>query len=130
MAQEDMAQKATLTIEGKSYDLPIVEGSEGERAIDITRLRADTGYITFDPGFGNTGSCKSSITFIDGEKGILRYRGIPIEQFDRPEPNFIEVAWLIIFGRLPSHDELARFGHILTENAHLDEAMKPSRSRV
>jgi citrate synthase len=99
-------------------------GSEGERAIDIQQLRTKTGYITYDPGFGNTGSCKSEITYIDGETGILRYRGIPIEQFDRPEPNFIEVAWLIIFGRLPTHDELAHFSRILTENAHLDEAMK------
>ena len=119
-----MAETVTLTIEGQSYEFPVVVGSEGERAIDISQLRAKTGHITYDPGFGNTGSCISNITFIDGEKGILRYRGIPIEQFDRPEPNFIEVAWLIIFGRLPNQDELARFGRILTENAHLDEAMK------
>ena len=119
-----MAETATLTIDGKSYEFPVVVGSEGERAVDIQQLRAKTGYITYDPGFGNTGSCKSDITFIDGEKGILRYRGIPIEQFDRPEPNFIEVAWLIIFGRLPTHDELGRFSRILTDDAHLDESMK------
>jgi citrate synthase len=119
-----MAERATLTIGGESYEFPIVEGSEGERAIDISELRAKTGLITYDPGFGNTGSCISKITFIDGEKGILRYRGIPIEQFDRPEPNFIEAAWLIIFGRLPTKDELAGFNGILTENAHLDESMK------
>ncbi len=119
-----MAETARLTIDGKTYEFPVLVGSEGERAIDIQELRTKTGFITYDPGFGNTGSCKSDITFIDGEKGILRYRGIPIEQFDRPEPNFIEVAWLIIFGRLPTHDELGRFSRILTESAHLDEAMK------
>jgi citrate synthase len=119
-----MGETATLTIDGKTYEFPVLVGSEGERAIDIQQLRTMTGYITYDPGFGNTGSCKSDITFIDGETGILRYRGIPIEQFDRPEPNFIEVAWLIIFGRLPTHDELGRFSRILTENGHLDESMK------
>ncbi|MBN1671013.1 MAG: citrate synthase [Kiritimatiellae bacterium] len=119
-----MAERAILTIGDRSYEFPVIEGSEGERAIDITELRARTGLITYDPGFGNTGSCISNITFIDGEKGILRYRGIPIEQFDRPTPNFIEAAWLIIFGRLPTKDDLAGFNVILTENAHLDESMK------
>ena len=72
---------ATLILEGNQYELPVIEGTEGERAIDISSLREQTGHITLDPGYGNTGSCQSAITFIDGEKGILRYRGIPIEQF-------------------------------------------------
>ena len=119
-----MTNTATLMIDGKAYEFPILVGSEGERAIDITQLRAKTGHITYDPGFGNTGACTSAITFIDGEAGILRYRGIPIEQFDQPEPNFIEAAWLVIFGRLPKKDELGRFSRILTENSYIDESMK------
>jgi len=84
-----MKNKAILTFDGKSYELPIIHGSNGEEAIDITNLRRDTGIITFDPGFANTGSCKSSITFMDGEKGILRHRGIPIEQLaERQLPAF------------------------------------------
>ncbi|MDB4409771.1 citrate (Si)-synthase, partial [Gammaproteobacteria bacterium] len=89
-----MTDTVTLTIDGKVHTLPVVKGTEGERAIDISRLRAQTGLISLDPGFGNTGSCESAITFIDGEKGILRYRGIPLEQFEE-NPNFIEVAWLL-----------------------------------
>ncbi len=118
-----MSETAQITIDGKSLTLPVVTGTEGERGLDIARLRSDTGYITLDPAFGNTGSCQSAITFIDGDKGILRYRGIPIEEF-ATEPNFIEVAWLLIFGRLPKADELERFRHRLTANAHLHEAMK------
>ena len=95
-----MSEKAILTIGDQKIELPVVEGTEGERAIDITQLRDQTGLITYDPSLGNTGVCKSAITFIDGEKGILRYRGIPIEQFT-DKPNFVEVAWLLIFGRLP-----------------------------
>jgi citrate synthase len=75
-----MVEKAKLMVDGKTLELPIVRGSEGETAIDISNLRAKTGLITYDPGFANTGSCLSSITFLDGEKGILRYRGIPVEQ--------------------------------------------------
>jgi citrate synthase len=100
-----------------------VVGSEGERGIDISKLREMTGHITLDPSYGNTGSTKSAITFIDGEKGILRYRGIPIDQFTQ-KPNFIEVAWLLIFGKLPSRDEYDRYSRRLTVNAHLHEAMK------
>ena len=95
-----MPEKAILTVGDKQYELPILTGTEGERAVDITKLRDQTGLITFDPSLGNTGACRSAITFIDGEKGILRYRGIPIEQFAN-KPNFIEAAWLLIFGRLP-----------------------------
>jgi len=81
--------------------------------------------ITLDTGYGNTGSCKSAITFIDGEKGILRYRGIPIEQFEE-NPNFVEVAWLLIFGQLPTQEEYVRFSDMLTNTANIDESMKHS----
>ncbi len=118
-----MAQTATLTIDGKTYELPIIVGTEGEKAIDITKLRDQTGLITYDPGFGNTGSCKSAITFIDGEKGILRYRGIPVEAFET-NPNFVEVAYLLIFGHLPNAQERAHFSERLTKNELLNESMK------
>jgi citrate synthase len=118
-----MSDEAILTLGDASYRFPILEGTEGERAIDIQTLRAQTGHITLDPGYGNTGSCQSAITFIDGERGILRYRGIPIEQFEQA-PNFVEVAWLLIFGHLPSPDEYDTFAADLTECANLDEGMK------
>ncbi len=118
-----MTDTAKLILGDQTIELPVIVGTEGEKAIDITNLRAKTGYITYDPGFGNTGSCKSAITFIDGEKGILRYRGVPIEQFVE-HPNFIEVAWLLIFGRFPKKEELERFSALLTEYAPLHEAMK------
>jgi citrate synthase len=118
-----MAETVTLQVDGKVYHLPLVQGTEGERAIDITRLRAETGLITLDPGFANTGSCESAITYIDGEQGILRYRGIPIEQFEN-NPNFVEVAWLLIFGKLPDQKEYARFSEALTSTANIDESMK------
>ena len=118
-----MAESIQFSLDGKTYQYPLVTGTENERGIDITRLRSDTGLITLDPGYGNTGSCQSAITYIDGDKGILRYRGISIEEF-ASHPNFIEVAWLLIFGRLPSEPELSRFRGRLTSNAHLHEAMK------
>jgi citrate synthase len=118
-----MDKTAELKIDGKTYQLPIVTGSEQERGIDITALRNDTGCVTLDDGYANTGSCRSQITFIDGEEGILRYRGIPIEQLAE-KSTFIEVAHLIIMGRLPSSAELRRFSHLLTENELLHEDMK------
>lgn len=118
-----MTETAKLILGDQTIELPVIVGTEGEKAIDITNLRSKTGYITYDPGFGNTGSCKSTITFIDGEKGILRYRGVPIEQFVH-HPNFVEVAWLLIFGRFPKKEELERFSALLTEYAPLHEAMK------
>ena len=118
-----MAEKATLTLGDQSIELPVLEGVEGERAIDITSLREELGLITYDPALGNSGVCQSAITFIDGEKGILRYRGIPIEQFT-DNPNFVEATWLLIFGRLPNLDELTQFSEILTENALLHEGLK------
>ncbi len=118
-----MSDTAKLTLGNEEYELPIIEGTEGERAIDIQQLRARTGLITLDPGYGNTGSCESAITFIDGEQGILRYRGVPIEQFEE-HPNFGEVAWLLIFGRLPTEEEYKSFSTYLTEHANIDESLK------
>ena len=118
-----MSDKATLILGDAQYDFPIVTGSEGERGIDIHDLRARTGHITLDPGFGNTGSCESAITFIDGEKGILRYRGIPIEQF-ADNPNFSEVAQLLICGSLPTEAQYESFSADLTRYSNLDEGMK------
>lgn len=118
-----MSNTAILTIDGKQIELPVFIGTEGETAIDISSLRAKTGCITYDPSLGNTGVCKSSITFIDGEKGILRYRGIPIEAF-KNHPDFIEIAMLLIFGKLPTQSERERFSEKLTANAHLNESMK------
>src|SRR6185295_3409018 len=118
-----MSSSVKISYDGKEFVYPMVTGTENERGIDIAKLRADTGMITLDPGYGNTGSCQSAITFIDGDQGVLRYRGIPIEDFAQ-NPDFIEVAWLLIFGRLPKADELGRFRQRLTRNAHLNEAMK------
>lgn len=118
-----MDKTAALTLDGKICRLPIIEGSEGERAVDISMLRSQTGYITLDEGYGNTGSCRSRITFIDGERGILRYRGIPIEELAE-RSTFIEVAHLLIMGRLPNSPELRYLSDLLTDNELLDEAMK------
>lgn len=118
-----MSEKAVLTFGDKKVELPVLVGTDGEVAIDITKLRDQTGMITYDPGLGNTGACRSSITYIDGDKGILRYRGIPIEQFTN-HPNFVEVAWLLIFGRLPKRGELQAFSEQLTENELLHEGLK------
>ena len=118
-----MSKEAKLELDGKVYVLPTVEGSEGEKAVDVSSLRANTGYITLDEGYGNTGSCVSKITFIDGEKGILRYRGIPIEELAE-KSSFIETAYLIIYGDLPNHAQLRRFSDLLTENQYLHEDMK------
>jgi citrate synthase len=118
-----MENTAELKLNGKNYQLPIIEGSEKERGIDISALRSDTGCITLDDGYGNTGSCRSAITFIDGEKGILRYRGIPIEELAEMS-SFIEVAHLLIWGHLPSSIELRKFSDLLTDNELLHESMK------
>src|SRR3989440_4614297 len=118
-----MDKIAELKLGDKTSKLPVVEGTEQEVAIDISSLRNDTGYITLDDGYANTGSCQSKITFIDGEKGILRYRGIPIEELAE-KSTFIEVAHLIIMGRLPNSAELRSFSDLLTQNELLHEAMK------
>ncbi len=117
-----MPTTATLKIEGTELQLPVIIGSEGEKAIDIGKLRADTGCITYDDGFGNTGSCLSKITFIDGEAGILRYRGYPIEQLAE-RSNFIESSLLVMNGELPTPEERASFSSLLTKNAPLREGL-------
>jgi citrate synthase len=118
-----MAETAQLRVDGKTLELPIVTGSEGERGIDISQLRAKTGYITLDPGYANTGSCKSAITFIDGEQGILRYRGIPIEQLAQ-KSTFLEVAYLLIYGNLPTRAQLDAFVGSITIHTMLHEDLK------
>ncbi len=118
-----MSESVSLTLDGKTVELPVVIGSENEKALDIGKLRDATGYITLDQGYGNTGSCTSAITYIDGDAGILRYRGIPIEQFEEA-PNFIEVCWLLIFGNLPTAEEYGDFSERLTKHAMLNESMK------
>ncbi len=118
-----MSTNAELNLDGKTYSLPTLTGSEGERAVDISQIRAQSGYITLDEGYGNTGACKSAITFIDGEKGILRYRGINIEELAE-KSTFIEVAHLLIMGKLPTSTELKRFSDLLTANEMLHEDLK------
>ena len=118
-----MSEKATITYNGTETELPVIIGSENEHGIDIATLRDRTGLITYDDGFGNTGSCKSDVTFIDGEKGILRYRGYPIEELAQ-KSTFVEVAWLIIHGNLPTRAELRKFSETLTEYQVLHEDMK------
>ena len=113
---------AILTYGDKTFELPVLVGSEGEVGIDITSLQKDTGLLTFDPGYANTGSCQSSITFVDGEKGILRYRGIPIEQLAE-RSSFIETAMLLIFGKLPSAEERTAFRTQLSEHELLHEGL-------
>ena len=103
---------ATLDYNGKSLSLPVTVGSEGEAGIDISQLRAKTGAITMDPGFGNTGACKSAITFIDGERGILQYRGYPIDELAE-KSTFLEVAWLLIYGELPTAAQLKEFQELI-----------------
>ncbi len=118
-----MSENAKLTIEGKTYEFPTVVGSEGEKAIDISNLRKNTGYITLDNGYGNTGACKSAITFLDGEQGILRYRGIPIEQMAELS-TFVETSYLLIYGELPTKKQLEKFSESFTQNAPIHEDMK------
>ncbi|MBO3117220.1 citrate synthase [Winogradskyella sp. DF17] len=119
-----MSEKATLEINGEKYEFPIVKGTENEVAIDIKTLRSATGgVITIDPGYKNTGSCESAITFLDGEKGILRYRGYSIEEL-ADKADFLEVAYLLIFGELPSQEELDKFHSDIKENSVVDDDVK------
>ena len=113
----------TLQIEDKMVRLPFVVGSEGEKAIDIANLRRETGYVTLDPSFMNTAACYSQITYIDGEKGILRYRGIPIEDLVK-KTMFVEVAYLLVHGELPTEDERQKFSELLNVNSMLHEDMR------
>ena len=118
-----MSEFVELKYNDHVFKLPVVIGSEGEKAIDISRLRQDTGFITLDVGYANTGSCTSSITFMDGEKGILRYRGIPVEQLAE-HATFKETAYLLINGRLPNRKELTNFSVLLNDHSLLHEDMR------
>jgi len=118
-----MAETAKLELDGKVYEFPVIEGSENEKAIDISKLRASTGYITIDPGFKNTGSTKSGITFLNGEEGILRYRGYPIEQLAE-KAEFLEVAYLLIYGDLPTAAEYKEFKNDITQHTLVHEDMR------
>jgi citrate synthase len=123
-AKVPVSNNAVLHLpDGQTIELPVITGTENEHAVDIGKLRPQTGYITMDPGYGNTGSCESKITFLDGEKGILRYRGIPIEQL-AGKARFTEVAYLIIYGKLPNQKELDAFRDNLNHHALLHEDMK------
>jgi len=118
-----MDEKAKIIIDGKTFEFPVITGTEGEKAIDISKLRAQTSYITFDSGYANTGSCLSAITFIDGDKGILRYRGIPIEQLAE-KSTFVETSYLLIKGKLPTKTELNKYSESFTKHARLHKDMK------
>lgn len=118
-----MSETARLILNGTEYELPVVEGSENEKAIDISKLRAQTGYITLDFGFKNTGSTKSAVTFLDGEKGILRYRGYPIEQLAE-KASFLEVAYLLVHGDLPNKEQLGFFSESISHHTIVHEDMK------
>jgi len=118
-----MSETVKLTIDEKTYELPVIKGSENEKAIDISKLRSQTGYITIDTGFKNTGSTTSGITFLDGEKGILRYRGYPIEQLAE-KANFLEVCYLLIYGDLPNKAEFSSFTDNITKHTLVHEDMR------
>jgi len=115
-------EKVKLTYQGQTHEMPVIGGTEGERAIDISRLRQDTRLITLDVGYQNTGSCMSAITYIDGDKGILRYRGIPIEELAE-KASFTEVAYLLIYGDLPNKAQQQLFSQRLTQNSMIHEEM-------
>ena len=117
-------ENAILTVNGQTIELPVYTGSEGQKAIDISTLFDRYGITTFDPSLGSTAVCRSEITYIDGDQGILRYRGIPIEQFDRPKPDFLEAAMLLINGKLPTQAELNDFADRCTENELIDEGIR------
>jgi citrate synthase len=118
-----MSEIAKIELDGKVYEFPVIEGTENEKAIDISALRAKTGYITIDSGFKNTGSTQSAITFLDGEEGILRYRGYPIEQLAE-KAEFLEVAFLLIYGELPTKEEYTKFKENITKHTLIHEDMK------
>ncbi|WP_372473445.1 citrate synthase [Capnocytophaga sp. ARDL2] len=118
-----MSKIATVTIDDLKVDLPLIEGTDNENAIDIEKLRAATGLVTLDPGYKNTGACKSAITYLDGEKGILRYRGYSIEDLAE-KSNFLEVAYLIIFGELPTKTQIEQFENDIRKHTLVNEEMK------
>src|SRR5688500_7697559 len=103
-----MSDHAKIEYDGQSYEAPVVVGTENERGLDISKLRASTGLITYDAGYANTGAAKSAITYLDGEAGILRYRGYPIDELAE-QSNFLETSYLLIYGELPTADEMTAF---------------------
>ena len=121
-----MDETARLEVDGKTYELSIETGSEGERGVDISKLREQTGLITMDAGYKNTGSCRSTITFIDGEQGILRYRGYPIEQLAE-KSNFLEVAYLLINDDLPTTEQYEKLVEEIKGRLKLYKQSKPYR---
>ncbi|EOQ95829.1 citrate (Si)-synthase [Leptospira wolbachii serovar Codice str. CDC] len=118
-----MSEKAILKVDGKEFELPILVGSENEKAIDITKLRQLSGYVTIDSGYLNTGACTSEITFLDGEQGILRYRGIPIDDL-AAKSTFTEVAYLLIYGKLPNDAQLKEWNTSITNHTMIHEDLK------
>jgi citrate synthase len=118
-----MAHNASLKLDDKEYTLTVMTGTEGEKAIDTRKLRADTGFICYDQGYGNTGSCESAITFLDGDNGILRYRGIPIEQLALSS-DFVETSYLCIYGDLPNQTKRKEFGLLLRQSAAVETQMQ------
>jgi len=115
-----MSKQAVLKLEDKEYSFPTIEGVEGEKAVDFRSLRAETSYVSYDEGYGNTGSCQSEITFIDGEKGILRHRGYSIEELAE-KSNFVETAYMVLYGELPTKEQRDGFDKLIREN----EAVSP-----
>src|SRR3989344_451313 len=120
MSKDSKEKPVKLEVEGKTFEFPVIKGSENEKAFDISKLRDQTGYITMDNGYANTSSCQSGVTFLDGEKGILRYRGIPIEQLAE-KSSFLEVSFLLIYGYLPTQNELSDFRTRITKHTLLKE---------
>jgi len=118
-----MPHNASIKLDDKEYPLAVLVGTEGEKAIDTRKLRADTGFICYDQGYGNTGSCESAITFLDGENGILRHRGIPIEELAH-DSDFVETAYLVIYGDLPNQAKRKEFGMRLRQNAAIETQMQ------
>ena len=124
-----MNETAKLTFKDKTIELPVTEGTFGEKGIDISKLRASTGLVTFDPGYVNTGSCNSSITYLNGEEGVLLYRGIPIEQLAE-KSSFLETAYLLIYGKLPNQDENKYFTESIINHSMIHESVKDFYSGV
>jgi citrate synthase len=118
-----MSNNASIKIDGKEFSYPVMVGSEGEKAVDVRNLRKDSGYIFYDQGYGNTGSCESQVTFLDGDNGILRHRGYPIEQL-AANSEYVETAYLVIYGELPTAAQRQKFGDLLRKNAHVEPQMQ------
>ena len=118
-----MSKTALLKIDDKEISCPVMMGTEGELAIDARNLRKDSGYIFYDQGYGNTGSCESAITFLDGDNGILRHRGYPIDQL-AGRSEYVETAYLMIYGELPTQPQRTAFGQLLRENAAIETQMQ------